>query len=157
VTTIARFTAADLAGGFLEDDELTAAGTDADTGDQLVVRFGGGLARSMRRSLLRREDTSVWIDAEPAATILSRVPVPALTPAQWRLLAQVRPGPRIYNARHRPPIKALEAAGLVTAAWDMDPAASRWRITVTVTGPGLNLRPPAAAPTVTPTTEGTPR
>jgi hypothetical protein len=44
----------------------------------------------------------------------------ALTPAQERMLAEVRrDGKRVYNGRAQRPIKALEAAGLVDVDWDM--------------------------------------
>lgn len=44
----------------------------------------------------------------------------SLTPAQTRLLARVQERPLIFNGRATRTIKALEAAGLVTADWDTD-------------------------------------
>ena len=64
-------------------------------------------------------------------------PTPSLTPAQARILADVREhGQRIYNGRARTPIEALEAHGLVAVDWDMRPQVKGngmelvWRITV---------------------------
>jgi hypothetical protein len=57
-----------------------------------------------------------------------------LTIPQRKLLAEVRKdGSRVYNGRARSRIEALEAAGLVTADWDMELLAdggTLWRITV---------------------------
>lgn len=67
----------------------------------------------------------------------SAVAEAALTEPQRRMLATVRAseaGYKVYNARARRTIEALEEAGLVAADWDMDITArgsTRWRITVT--------------------------
>ena len=69
-----KFIAADLNAGHAEDGDLTVSGTDADTGNLVVVRFDGGLARALRRYGLRRLGAAVNVSADPAATILSRTP-----------------------------------------------------------------------------------
>ena len=66
-------TAADLNGGLAEDDDLTVTGTDPATGETVVVRFDGGLARNLRRAGLRGHGYTVDpVETEPAATILHR-------------------------------------------------------------------------------------
>lgn len=70
--TFVLFTADDLNAGFAEDDDLTVAGFDFDTGGQVVVRFDGGLARALRRAGLCRQSMTIDVDTEPAATILAR-------------------------------------------------------------------------------------
>jgi hypothetical protein len=70
--TMVTFTAADLNAGFAEDGDLTVAGTDADTGGQVVVRFDGGLASALRAVGLGGGGVSVLVDTEPAATVLHR-------------------------------------------------------------------------------------
>jgi hypothetical protein len=61
-------------------------------------------------------------------------PTARLTRRQARILAAVRAGPRVYNARVRRPIERLQALGLVSADWDADldeaKGRLRWRITV---------------------------
>jgi hypothetical protein len=80
------------------------------------------------------------------------VTAPKLTPGQARLLARVKDGPRRFNYRAAPQIKALETLGLATADWDADLDATkgrlRWRILVTPTEAGRAWL--AAAPERTP-------
>jgi hypothetical protein len=68
--------------------------------------------------------------------------VPALTPAQQRILSKAREGPHTYNGRAAKAIKALEIAGLVTVDWDADldhtKGRLRWHITVTITELGIH-------------------